>query len=69
MFIQMTVDGDARKCQMCGADLPEWSDIAGALEESLKDAPIGMRPMLLQAIRELRKSETTTTTSTPNNGA
>jgi hypothetical protein len=50
--------GTPTYCRTCGQKLPEWIDIADALEETLRDAgniPPGLRPMLLQAISELRE--------------
>jgi hypothetical protein len=47
-------------CPHCGQALPEWPDIAGALEEVLTEGgniPPGLRAMLLQAIRELRTAK------------
>lgn len=43
-------------CKRCGQRLPEWTDIAAALECALEtEIPDGLRPMLLQAIYELRE--------------
>lgn len=48
---------DDKDCAYCGSMLPQWTDIAAALEESLKSHEIGsgLRPMLIQAIREIRE--------------
>jgi hypothetical protein len=44
------------ECGYCGSMLPQWTDIAAALEHALQTHEIqaGLRPMLIQAIREIR---------------
>jgi hypothetical protein len=43
-------------CEHCGQMLPRWDDVAAALEEGLRtwEIPNGLRPMIIQAIDELR---------------
>jgi hypothetical protein len=49
-------DADMHDCEYCGQILPEWTDIAAAIEQALKshEIPNGLRPMLIQAMREIR---------------
>jgi hypothetical protein len=47
---------DATRCHECGQELPTWDDLPAAIEEVLKapDIPHGLRPMLMQAMTEIR---------------
>lgn len=47
---------DSTRCHECGQKLPTWDDLPAAIEEALKapDIPHGLRPMLMQAVVELR---------------
>ena len=44
-------------CGLCGQMLPRWDDIAAALDEALHiwDIPKGLRPMIIQAVTEIRE--------------
>ena len=48
---------EIKKCKECGAVLPYWNDIATALEQMLdvEGMPLGLKPMIRQAIEELRE--------------
>jgi hypothetical protein len=43
-------------CPRCGSTELQWPDIVAALEDMLPNMGIGMRPLALQAIRELREA-------------
>lgn len=57
MSMDMSRDESDRRCPHCGTEMPEWQDIAGALESLLTSDALseGIRPMLIQAVRELRE--------------
>lgn len=42
-----------RHCEHCGQSTPLWKDSVRAARELATDAPIGIRPLLLQMAREL----------------
>lgn len=46
----------ANNCDHCGQMLPRWDDVAAALEDALRtwEVPNGLRPMIIQAITEIR---------------
>lgn len=41
-------------CKHCGEPLTQWKDIAAAMESMIENAAPGMKPMLRQAIDEIR---------------
>lgn len=41
-------------CKHCGSTLFHWDDIAAAMEAMIEVAPLGVKPMFLQAIDEIR---------------
>lgn len=46
---------DLRHCRECGSLLPHWRDPVAALRELAHCAPPGLRPLMLQAARELEE--------------
>jgi hypothetical protein len=48
--------GSINQCSHCGSLLPHWHNLPNALEAqlSVSTLPTGLRPMILQAIAELR---------------
>lgn len=49
------------QCPLCGTFIPVWEDISAALTIALESntVPAGLRPMILQAIKELQEAKET----------
>lgn len=42
-------------CEHCGGELLRWGDLAGALREFIPTAPIGYKPIFLQAAQDIER--------------
>lgn len=45
----------SKLCEHCGGGLDEWKDIAIAMEQTITSAPPGLKPMMRQAVDEIRE--------------
>lgn len=45
------------RCDHCGHKLEHWDDVAGALRSMIEAAPVGLRPLMLQAAQRLEAAD------------
>lgn len=47
-----------KHCEYCGGDLLHWADIAACMRAFIPNAPIGYRPVFIQAATEIEQLRT-----------